>query len=414
MVWTKGLGCAALALATLSILSCVEAKVYFEETFPADWEKNWVKSTWKTAEGADGKFVRSAGKYFSDPEKDAGIQTTPDARFYAMTAEMKETFDNTGKDLVFQFSVKHEQKIDCGGGYVKLVPASSADKIADFSGETPYSIMFGPDICGGTKHTHVIFTDKDGVNQLRTNKLTRVATDELTHVYTLIVHPDNTYEVLLDLEEVAKGELEEDWAFLPPKEIHDPEATKPEDWDEREKIPDPEDVKPEDWDVPEMIPDDKAELPEDWDEEEDGEWERPMMKNPEYKGEWTQKLMDNPEYKGKWEAPMIKNPDYVDGSGDELYRYTDLKYIGFELWQVKSGTIFDNILVTDDVEYAKQFAQETWGAMKDIEKKLFDDTKAAEEAEAKARFEEEQAKSEIPVEDDEDDEDDDEVEHDEL
>ena len=92
-----------------------------------------------------------------------------------------------------------------------------------------------------------------------------------------------------------------------------------------------------------MDPD--AEMPEDWDEEEDGEWERPEIKNPDYKGEWKQKMMDNPEYKGKWEAPMIKNPEYVDGSGDELYRYTDLKYVGFELWQVKVGSLFDNILV---------------------------------------------------------------------
>ena len=139
---------------------------------------------------------------------------------------------------------------------------------------------------------------------------------------------------------------------------------------------------------PQYIVDPDAEMPEDWDEEEDGEWERPEIKNPDYKGEWKQKMMDNPEYKGKWEAPMIKNPEYVDGSGDELYRYTDLKYVGFELWQVKAGLIFDNILVTDDVEYAKEFAQSTWGAMKDVEKKLFEDTKAAEEEEAKKRFEE--------------------------
>jgi len=32
--------------------------------------------------------------------------------------------DNTGKDLVVQFSVKHAQKLDCGGGYIKLLPTS--------------------------------------------------------------------------------------------------------------------------------------------------------------------------------------------------------------------------------------------------------------------------------------------------
>ena len=397
-----------MALAALALAATqVSAKVYFEETFPATWEDNWVKSSWKTAEGTAGKFVRSAGKYYSDPEKDAGIKTTPDARFFAMTSEFKETFDNTGKSLVLQFSAKHEQKIDCGGGYIKLVPASSADKIADFSGDTPYSIMFGPDICGGSKHTHVIFTDKDGKNLLRTNKLTSVGTDELTHLYTLIVHSDNTYEVLLDLESVASGELEEDWDFLPPKEIHDPEATKPEDWDERPRIPDPESVKPEDWDQPETIPDPSAEELEDWDEEEDGEWERPVTKNPAFKGEWEQKMMENPDYKGKWEAPMIKNPDYVDGSGDELYRYTDLKYVGFELWQVKAGTIFDNILVTDDVAYAKDFAVKTWGAMKDIEKTLFEETKQKEDEEARARFEAEQAEEASAAADEEEDDEED-------
>ena len=39
--------------------------------------------------------------------------------------------------------MKHEQKLDCGGGYIKLLPKSS--KLEDFNGDTPYSIMFGPD-----------------------------------------------------------------------------------------------------------------------------------------------------------------------------------------------------------------------------------------------------------------------------
>lgn len=38
--------------------------------------------------------------------------------------------------------------------------------------------------------------------------------------------------------------------------------------------------------------------------------------------------------------------------------------------QVKAGTIFDNVLVTDDVEYAKSFAENTWGKSKEAEKKM--------------------------------------------
>jgi calreticulin len=63
-----------------------------------------------------------------------------------------------------------------------------------FGGDTPYSIMFGPDICGfATKKVHVIFTYK-GTNYL-IKKDIKAETDQLTHVYTLVVKPDNTYKV---------------------------------------------------------------------------------------------------------------------------------------------------------------------------------------------------------------------------
>jgi calreticulin len=88
----------------------------------------------------------------------------------------------------------------------------------DFGGETPYSIMFGPDICGfSTKKVHVIFTYK-GKNHLIKKEIA-AKTDELTHVYTLILKPDNTYKVLIDNEEVAAGSLEDDWDMLLPKTI---------------------------------------------------------------------------------------------------------------------------------------------------------------------------------------------------
>uniref|UniRef100_A0A0E0QME3 Calreticulin n=3 Tax=Oryza TaxID=4527 RepID=A0A0E0QME3_ORYRU len=41
--------------------------------------------------------------------------------------------------------------------------------------------------------------------------------------------------------------------------------------------------------------------------------------------------------------------------------------------RVKSGTLFDNILITDDPEYAKKFAEETWAKHKDAEKTAFDE-----------------------------------------
>merc|ERR550519_1234161 len=208
----------------------VEAKVFFQEEFSSpDWDKNWVQSEHKGKEF--GPFKLTAGKFYGDAEKDKGIQTSQDARFYGLSASF-DKFSNGDKPLVVQFTVKHEQNIDCGGGYVKLFP-SNLDQ-ADMHGESPYNIMFGPDICGpGTKKVHVIFEHK-GKNHL-IKKDIRCKDDVFTHLYTLIVNTDGTYEVLIDNESAQTGSLTDDWDFLPPKKIKDPEAKKPDDWVDQAK-----------------------------------------------------------------------------------------------------------------------------------------------------------------------------------
>merc|ERR1712165_404864 len=133
-------------------------------------------------------------------------------------------------------------------------------------------------------------------------------------------------------------------------------------------------------DIPAEISDPDVTKPEDWDEEDDGEWEPPMVDNPDYKGPWTPKMIDNPDFKGPWVHPMIPNPDYK--YNDKMYAVCPdgCTHVGFELWQVKSGTIFDDIIITDSLEEAQAFAQETFFKKKDGEKKMFDDQQAAEAA----------------------------------
>jgi calreticulin len=47
-----------------------------------------------------------------------------------------------------------------------------------------------------------------------------------------------------------------------------------------------------------------------------------------------------------------------------------------------AGTIFDNVLVTDDAKYAQKFAEETFlGKNKKIEKDMFDEIQKKKEAE---------------------------------
>lgn len=371
-----------------------DATVYFKEQFlDGDaWNSRWLESKHKSDYG---KWKLTSGKFFGDAEKDKGLQTSQDARFYAVSSRF-EPFSNEGKPLVIQFTVKHEQKIDCGGGYVKVFPADLDQ--AGMHGDSQYYIMFGPDICGySTKKVHVIFNYK-GKNHLIKKEI-KCKDDEMTHLYTLILQPDQTYEVKIDNEKVESGSLEEDWDFLPSKKIKDPEAKKPEDWDDRAKIDDPEDSKPEDWDKPENIPDPDAKKPDDWDEEMDGEWEPPMIPNPEYKGEWRPKQIDNPNYKGVWVHPEIDNPEYTPDSS--IYKFDSIGVLGLDLWQVKSGTIFDNFLITDDVKTAEEFGTETWGATKEPEKKM----KEKQEEEERKQTEEEKSKK-----DEDDDDDDDEGE----
>jgi len=133
-----------------TLLTCVAlaaGEVYFKETFDTDPFANnrWVVSKWKQDTGEAGEWEWSPGRWTAYSDR-KGIRTTQDARFYAIASKLNKPFDNTNKPLVFQMKVKHEQKIDCGGGYAKLLP-SNVD-VEKFNGDTPYTIMFGPDICG--------------------------------------------------------------------------------------------------------------------------------------------------------------------------------------------------------------------------------------------------------------------------
>lgn len=352
------------------ILASASAKVYFQENFNDDsWKSRWtVPTDWKSTDEL-GEWVQTAGKYYADAN-DKGVQTSENSRFYGMSAKLSEAFSNKDKEMVLQMSVKNEQDLDCGGAYIKLLGDIDQSK---FGGDTPYQVMFGPDKCGpSNKKTHVIFHYPPKNDNLLVKKEVTMEGDNLSHLYTLVVRPDNTFEVLIDLKSVREGNLADNFDFLLPKEIKDPAISKPKDWVDAKKIPDPDDVKPAGYDdIPAEIPDPDAEMPEDWDAEEDGEWEAPMIDNPEYKGPWRPKMIDNPEYKGEWQHPMIPNPDYVEDP--ELhFRCKECTHIGFELWQVTAGTIFDDIIVTDSLDEAKAYAEETYLKKKDAEKAMYD------------------------------------------
>lgn len=305
--------------------------------------------------------------------------------------------------------MQHGQKIDCGGGYIKLLPSTT--NLNTVTGESPYSIMFGPDICGATKKVHVIFTYK-GKNYL-IKKTIPCETDQRTHLYTLIVdNAAQTYEVRIDGKKKESGNLADDWDMLQPKMIKDPAQSKPSDWVDDAQIDDPAASKPEGYDaIPQEIVDPDAEKPEDWSDEDDGDWEAPTIPNPEYKGPWKAPKIPNPAYKGPWVHPEIPNPDYVEDK--KLATYADIGALTVDVWQVKSGSVFDNFYVGDSIAESEAFAAKQFTAYQAAEQTAFDAFKKAQDDEAAAKAAASEA-SKAAEEDEDEDEDEDDEGHDEL
>eukprot|EP00927_Polykrikos_kofoidii_P077755 TRINITY_DN74670_c0_g1_i1.p1 TRINITY_DN74670_c0_g1~~TRINITY_DN74670_c0_g1_i1.p1 ORF type:complete len:407 (-),score=97.11 TRINITY_DN74670_c0_g1_i1:132-1352(-) len=350
---------APLALAMVALYGnapFVCAEVFFEEKFEtADWEQRWVHSTWSGGNGPAGRFEWSAGDWFGDEAKQKGIRTPKNMNYHSISAKFQKPFSNKGKDLVVQFSVKHEAQeySFCGGGYIKLF-GSDIDQ-AKFGGNTPYKIMFGPDLCGyDISRIHLIF-NWNGDNLLRKPDipLNYDEKNEHTHLYTLLLKPDNSYKVYIDLKETSAGTLHESWDF-PNRSNDDPTDAKPAGWVDTKTIDDPAAKKPDDWVDEKRIRDPTATLPAEWDEEEDGTWEAPYIDNPKYKGAWHVQKIQNPAYIGVWKPRQIENPAFVE----DVYSYDDIGGVGFELWTVNKGSVFDNILVTDSFEQAKVEGEE--------------------------------------------------------
>lgn len=117
----------SLVALIVGCIGLVAATVHFKEEFnDASWDDRWIESEHKDKEF--GKWKLTAGKFYGDAAINQGIQTSQDAKFYATSAKF-DKFTNKDKPLVIQFSVKHEQNIDCGGGeqfYRNNFPKSGA------------------------------------------------------------------------------------------------------------------------------------------------------------------------------------------------------------------------------------------------------------------------------------------------
>ncbi|KAF2636643.1 calreticulin precursor [Massarina eburnea CBS 473.64] len=381
------------------------------EQFTDDWESRWKVSSAKKDDKSTeeewayiGQWAVEEPSVLKGVEGDKGLVIKDKAAHHAISAKFPKAVNNKGKTLVVQYEVKLQNGLECGGAYMKLLQDNKALHAEEFANSSPYIIMFGPDKCGATNKVHFIFRHKNPKTgeyeekHLKNPPMARIV--KTTTLYTLIVKPDNSFELKIDGESTRNGTLLEDFSpsVNPEKEIDDPKDSKPDTWVDEARIADPEAKKPEDWDEdapfeivdaeaekpedwledePKTIPDPEAEKPEDWDDEEDGDWvapsvpnpkcdevsgcgkwEPPMKKNADYKGKWTAPQIDNPAYKGVWAPRKIKNPDYFEDKTPS--NFEPIGALGFEIWTMQNDILFDNIYIGHSIEDAEALKKETF------------------------------------------------------
>jgi len=392
-------------------------KAPFWEQFTDDWKSRWTPSHAKKGNTGSEEWAYVGTWGHEEPYVlqgiigDKGLVVKDKAAHHAISAKFKKPIDPKGKDLVVQYEVKLQELLECGGAYIKLLRETKELHQEEFSNTSPYVIMFGPDKCGSTNKVHFIFNHKNpktGEYEEKHAKgapMARIV--KQTALYTLIVKPDNYFEIRIDGTRVKNGTLLEDFepSVQPPQEISDPDDTKPDDWVDEAMIPDADATKPDDWDEdapseiideeavkpedwldqePTVIPDPEAEKPEGWVDDEDGDWEaptipnpkcgdasgcgkweKPTIANPDYKGKWVRPMIENPAYKGIWEPRKIPNPAYFEDKHPA--NFEPIGAIGLELWTMSNGILFDNIYIGHSIEEAEAIKKATFDVKKAIE-----------------------------------------------
>jgi calreticulin len=299
-----------------------------------------------------------------------------------------------GNDFVFQYEIDYpEGGVTCQGSYIKLI---SAEETGEVTPSSRYSVMFGPDKCGyDNNKIHFIYqiknpttgeykevwadVSKEGLDD-------KLYNDGKVSLLTLIIKDDDTWIIKIDNEEFDTGKLCDDEKSVEghycsePENIPDETSTKPEDWVDETEIQDPEDTQPEDWVTEAEIMDPEATQPEDWDTEMDGDWEAPLIENPDFKGDYEFKKIENPAYKGEWVQATVANPAYVAELPSAQEMMDTINRVAIDVTANTEGVTMDDLFLAnsaDAVALAAAEAESNWASDVAVEVKEAEEAAAA-------------------------------------
>jgi hypothetical protein len=181
-----------------------------------DWKQRWVESDAHRADGMRGRLGWDAGTYFGNWDIQVGMKTLDPKKFYHVTADIGKSINNRGKLLIISYTAKLEMNPNCTGAYLKILPDTTNQ--SSFNENDPYEIMFGPDLYSPT-HRDLQLIMKFGNVTKRTKTMMRAPMDNFTHLYSLIIKPSNTFEVMIDRDVVLSGLLRDEFDCLGPRYV---------------------------------------------------------------------------------------------------------------------------------------------------------------------------------------------------
>jgi calreticulin len=135
-------------------------------------------------------------------------------KHYTISADFGKTYSNENQTLIISFTVCNLQYVNCAGQYLKLLPEKTDQK--NFNGDDKYYVMFGPDYCGPMNdRVHAII--RRNHTNIPMKSLVHTKRDNKTHLYTLILYSNYTFEIQIDDKSEKNGTMQEEWGFFLPK-----------------------------------------------------------------------------------------------------------------------------------------------------------------------------------------------------
>ncbi|CAK9293995.1 unnamed protein product [Gordionus sp. m RMFG-2023] len=213
--------------------------VYFSETFEnlVEYNAKWVKS--QSFKLIDGKKYKYDGVWGLENAiknghvEDNGLLMKVRSKHYAISTPLFQPFQFDIYPFMLQYEVKFQKLVKCSGAYVKLISRRPDLNLLLFNASTPYTLMFGPDLCGNDPKLHFVIGYRDPLNGIWEERHCKrsahslisyfpttghdsespasTSNSTLTRLFTLILKPDSTFMLKIDNKVVNSGHLSRDF-----------------------------------------------------------------------------------------------------------------------------------------------------------------------------------------------------------